>query len=285
MGVIFAIVLFILLLMVGITGIIAGIIGLVICRKKRKTGNPIPKVLTVVFAVVLSIGIVITLIPIGFFSFIVYINSMPPDGFVETAIVIEEDGYQDTRFTADGVVYEVLDFEVYDTEAISNPIFTYKTDGFLNGSQCGNYYAIENSQGFNLVSNEFGLLFCPVEERESVIAYYTDIDNLCGYYDDWNKREFKLSDQEMETVRDFLNTDTSLLHQEQVVLDDAEQFEIKLVCKEGLVNVESYWFLILNGELYYVYESDFAEEDGLQYTLFELPNAVADALFTIHQKN
>ena len=284
MGAIAAIVFFVFLLIAGTIGIIAGIIGLIIGCKKRKKGNQIPKVLTVVFAVVLSIGIIITLIPVGFFTFIVIVNSMLPDGFVETEVVIDENGYQDTRFTADGVVYEVLDFQVYDSNAISNPIFTYKTAGFLNGSQCGNYYVINNNQDFNLVSDEFGLLFCPVEERERVITYYTDIDNLDGYYDDWEGREFKLSDDEKEAIQYFGDLDISLLHQEQIVLEDAEEFEIKLVCKENLIYVESHCFLIFNNELYYVYDSDFAEDDGLQYTLIKLPDAVSEPLLNIHQR-
>ena len=284
MGAIAAIVFFVFLLIVGTIGIISGIIGLIIGCKKRKNGKPISKVLIVVFTVVLSISILITLIPVGFFSFIVMVNTMPPDGFVETEIVIDENGYQDTRFTADGVVYEVLDFQVYDTDSIFNPIFTYKKAGFLNGSQCGNYYAIHNNQGFHLVSDAFGLLFCPVEERERVIAYYTDIANLEGYYDDWNGREFKLSDKEAESVRDFWEMDIDLLHQEQIVLEDAEEFEIKLVCKENLIYVESHWFLIFNDELYYVYDSDFAEEGGLQYTLIRLPDALSETLLNIHQR-
>lgn len=285
MGAIAAIVFFAFLLIAGTVGIIAGIVGLIIGCKKRKNGNPIPKVLTAVFAVVLSISIIITLIPVGFFSFIVIVNEMPPDGFVETEIVIEENGYQDTRFTADGVIYEVLDFQVYDTDAISNPIFTYKTDGFLNGSQCGNYYFINNNQGFNLVSDEFGLLFCPIEETESVIAYYTDIANLDGYYDNWEGQELKLSGDKKEAIRYFLNLDISSLHQEQIILEDAEEFEIKLVCKENLIYVESHWFLILNDVLYYVCDSDFAEDDGLQYTLIKLPDAVSEPLLNIHRRS
>ena len=284
MGVIAAIVFFVFLLMVGTIGIISGIIGLIIGCQKRKNGKPISKVLIVLFTIVLSISVLITLIPVGFFSFIVIVNTMLPDGFVETEIVIDENGYQDTRFTADGVVYEVLDFQVYDTDSIFTPVFTYKTAGFLNGSQCGNYYAINNNQDFNLVGDKYGLLFCPIEERDRVIAYYTDIANLDGYYDDWNGSKFKLSDKETESVRDFLEIDIGLLHQEQIVLENAEKFEIKLVCKENLVYVESHWFLIFNDELYYVYDSDFAEDDGLQYTLINLPDAVSEPLLNIHQR-
>ena len=109
MGALFAIVFFLILLAIGIIGIVAGIIGLIIGGKRRKAGKTFSPVLSVIFSVILSIGFMITLIPVGFFSFIVIVNSVPPDGFVETEIVIEENGYQDTRFTAAGIVYEVLD--------------------------------------------------------------------------------------------------------------------------------------------------------------------------------
>lgn len=283
MGVIFAIIFFLSLLVIGIIGIIAGIIGLIIGIKRKKAGKPLAKVLIVIFAIVLSIGIVTALIPVGFFTFIVIINSAPPDNFVKTDIVIEEDGYQDTRFTADGVVYEVLDFYVNNTDAISNPIFTYKTAGFLNGSQCGNYYAIDNSQGFHLVSDNFGLLFSPIDEKELVIEHYTDLANLCGYYDNWNGYERKFSDDENQVIQDFLIIDIPSLHQEKIILENAEDFEIKLVCKEELVYVESYWFLVLNNKLYYVYDTDFADDSGIEYTLIELPTEIAHALLNIHK--
>ena len=200
MGALFAILFLGFLFVIGVIGIAVGVVGLIVCGKRKKAGELSGRILTVVFAIVLSIGFVIALIPVGFFSLIVIVNSVPLDGFVETDIVIEENGYQDTRFTADGVVYEVLDFQIYDSDAISEPIFTYKTAGFLKGSQCGNYYAVENYQGFNLVSDEFGLLFSPIEERERIIAYYTDLENLCGYYDDWDDREFKLSDDDAGAI-------------------------------------------------------------------------------------
>ncbi len=227
MGAVFAIMFFLFLLGGGAAVILAGMVGLIISGKRKKKGIPLPKGFTAVFAVLLSVGIAVTLIPIGFFGFIVMVNTTPPDGFVETDIVIEENGYQDTRFTAGGIVYEVLEFQVYDLDAISNPVFTYKTKGFLNGAQCGNYYAIDNDQGFNLVSDEFGSLFCPVEEKETVIAYYTDDANLNGYYMDWDRYEYghelRLSDRENSVIRDFRNTDLTSLHQEKMMLPDGAE--------------------------------------------------------------
>lgn len=285
MGALFAAVFFLVLAVIGILGAVAGIVGLVIGIKKQTSGDPFGKVLTIVFAVVLSLGIIITLIPMGFFSFIVIVNTVPPDGFVETAIVIEEDGYQDTQFTADGVVYECLGFTMYDTNAVGDPVFTYKTAGFLNGSQCGNYYAVENNQGFDLVSDEFGALFSPVGERERVIAYYTDFANLHAYYDDWDGREVKLSDDANEVVQRFvatLDSNTVPSDLEYRELEYADEFEVKFICKEDLVYADAYWFLALDDTLYYVYHSDFTEGDSMAYHLLHVPSEVAQALLEIH---
>lgn len=282
MGTLFAIAFFLILLGVGLITLIISIVGLVIGKKRRKAQKPFSAILTAVFTVILFLGVALTTLPVGFFSFIAIVNSIPPEGFVETEIVIEENGYQDTKFTADGVVYEVLDFVLCDNEYASTPIFTYKTSGFLNGSQCGNYYAIENSQNFRLVSDEHGLLFAPTEEKERVIAYYTNMENLCVYYDNWNEREFKLSEEEATMVCDFLKLDMSLLKQERVALTETEEFNIKLVCKEDLVFVNSYWFLSLNGTIYYVRSSDYANDDRIEYMLIELPPELADTMTDIH---
>lgn len=278
MGAIFASVFFMILLAIGLVGIVAGTVGLVIRGQRRKAGKTFPTALTAACAVVLSIGIVTAMISTGFVSFIVIVNSTPPEGFVETEIVIEEDGYQDTRFTADGVVYEVLDLEVHDASAISTPIFTYKTKGFLNRSQCGNYYAIENSQGFRLVSNQWGTLFAPTEEKERILAYYTNVENLCAYYDDWNGREFKLSDGDTKALYKFVEEDLRALPKTQLISEDEETFQIKLVCKEGKVRMAWHCFLHVNGEVYYVSETDFIEGEGFQYTVLALPDEVAEAL-------
>ena len=207
---------------------------------------------------------------------------MPPGDFVKTEIEIEENGYQDTRFTADGVVYEALDFFVCDEDKINDPIFYYETKGFLNGALCGNYYAIENSHGFHLVSDGGGLLFCPVDEKAQVIAYYTDTDNLCGYYDDFEGRSFGLFDDEMGSIYDFLDDKIEYLPEKEIVLDEVEQFEIKLVCEENLVYVKSHWFLILNGDLYYIEELEFEDDDGMEYTLILLPDEISQPLLDIH---
>ncbi len=283
MGVIFGILFLVILFLTGLAGIVAGIIGLVISFKRKKAEKPFPKFLTVIFAVILASGILTTIIPVSSLSLLVLMNTLPPEDFVETDIVIEEDGYQDTRFIADGVVYEVLDLRLYDSHAACNPIFSYKTKGFLNGSQCGNYYDIENRQGFNLVSDAYGALFSPVEEKERITEYYANPQNLYGYYDDFDGCEFKLSDEESEAVKGLMTLDITSLPQETIISEEAEEFTIIISCNDGLVYVESYWFLALDGEIYYVESSMLADNGGFEYTLTGLPEEVSSTLFEIHK--
>ena len=47
---------------------------------------------------------------------------MPPEDYVETKITVEENGYQDERFTADGKVYEVIDLYVNNEDTITSKL-------------------------------------------------------------------------------------------------------------------------------------------------------------------
>jgi hypothetical protein len=178
---------------------------------------------------------------------------------------------------------------VYDQDAISTPVFTYKTKGFLNAARCGNYYAIENNQGFNLISDKFGQLFCPVGEKEMVIAYYTDNANLNGYYMDWDRYEYgqelRLSDYENNVIRDFRAMDLTSLTQESLILpDDTELFEISMICKEELVYAESHLFVVVNDTLYYAYDTEVTDKMQIVHKIIELPAGMTDALLAIHKK-
>ena len=271
---------FVLLLFLGLGGFIVGLIGVIIASSRKKRGEPCPTSVLVAFSVVLVVGMSMAAISTGFFSHVVWLNTMPPDSYVETDIVIEENGYQDTRFTADGVVYEVLDFEVYE---VGDPVFSYQTEGFWNASQCGNYYVVENEQGFDLVTDGCGLLFCPIDQKDAVVAYYTDTANLVAYYEDWD-REFKLLDEEYKNALKVLELDTDALPLTRITMDEANTFEIEFVCQDGVVVVANFSFLVLDGGLYYVHSFDFAEysDDGIVYMLGELPSDIQEDLLSIY---
>lgn len=283
MAAIFAVVFLLGLLTTGIVAILAGIIGILIFRRMRKKGKPVGKALTVISAIVLGVGCLMTVIPGGFFAFIVYVNSVPPEGFVETGIVIVENGFQDTRFTADGVVYEVLDLKLHDSDCNSTPVFTYKESGFLNRSQWGNYYLIENAQGFSLVRDNYtNNLYCPIEEREDVIDYYTNDANIDWYYDDWNGTEFQLADSRINPMEAFLTLDLTLFETIRMDSQNGDSFEIQAVSKDEIVLVESYWFVDWQDSLYYIVDTEDYDE-GFVYILIELSGDIEQSLLSLHR--
>lgn len=290
MGASIVILFLIWLLQAGAVGIVCGIIGLVVVGKKRRAGTPVPNVLNVIFSIVLSMGIAIIMIPAVFFSYIVVENVVdgivPPEDFVQTDIEIDEIGFQEKRFTANGVVYEVLDLSLtYETDVEEQPVFTYKEDGLFGASQYGNYYSVKNSQGFDLVSDGCGTLFCPVTEKERVIEYYTDISRCNAYYDDWDGRYYRLTDGEKQSVSELLDTDTKELPQKTVVLEEADEFEISFISEDRFIYVKDYSFLVLDGELYCVSEYEYEDDYNCKYTMNKLPDKIAQALLAIHDKN
>lgn len=282
MGAIAGIIFFVILLIIGIIGILSGIIGLIVCRKRKNENSSFGKILTAVFAVMLCISIGITLLPVGFFSFIILVNTLPPDGFVETDIVIDENGYQDTRFTAYGIVYEVTDYYVSDTEIEPVPIFTYKTSGFMNGSQCGNYYKLEASGNFDLVCDEYGNVFCPANKKNELIKYYSSPENHTAYYDDLSGVRKELSETDYNALQSFLKNDLNSLKSQSMVADDSEQFVIDITGKDGIICTESHWFVIISAKVYYEKSSFWGENDRVEYDLVELPKGLSDALISIH---
>ncbi len=288
MGASIVLIFFILLLEIGTAAIVCGIIGLVILNKKRRAGTPLPKVLGVIFPIVLSIGIATAAIPVTFLSYLVadgiMYSVMESEDFVQTDITIDEVGYQDEKFTANGVVYEVLDFTLtFEEDIASEPVFTYKGDGLFSASECGNYYSVENEQGFDLVSDGCETLFCPTTEKERVIEYYTDITRLNVYYDDWGECRYKLSSDEKQVVQKLLDTDIESLPEEKIVLEDAEEFGIEVVSRDKLLYVKNYEFLIFNKKLYAVTDYEYMDDYDCKYTMRKLPDDIADKILAIHQ--
>lgn len=171
MGAVFFVGFMVLILGGGLAAAIGGGVGLAVLRTRQPRYK---KLLTGLLMALLIGGIVIAMLPVGFFGFILWVNATPPEDFVETQIVIEENGYQTERFTADGVVYQSLELiPNYDIcKENSAPVFCYKTPGFWNRAQWGNYYTLENDAGFDLIWSPYGGLFCPADQADAVLAHY-----------------------------------------------------------------------------------------------------------------
>lgn len=288
------IILFAALAALGIAGVTCGLIGRKAATDKQKqshkrkskkspAGQTAPR--ATVFAVLAAVSGIVTLISGGYCGYIVYIHAVPDADYVKTDIVIAENGYQDERFTADGVVYEVLPLPANDLvcEQLATPIFTYKTEGFLNGYLTGNYYSIENSKGFTLVWNGVDNLFAPAEERDAILSYYFGEAMEWNYYDyanaDWDAdpQGVALSEEAAGAMQAYLTLDTDSLATETVIPEAYETIAIEADSSDGIVAYD-FWFVVMEGKVYVQLGSATTEDQREELTLAPLPDEISAPL-------
>lgn len=269
MGAISGLIFIIWILVLGLNGIGFSIAGIIVFSIFSRKGKRFAKPLKIVSIVLLIVSSLITVVPVGFFGIIVAMNVLPPEDYVETDVVIEENGYQDVRFTADGKVYEVLYLYVDSEDYIGKPIFSYKTSGILNGSQCGNYYLVENPNNYNLVCDWAGLLFAPVDEKKEVLEYYLSLENLDYYFVYGMEQKVLIDDSFGSELSLFLSEDLSNKETTTFILETADTYEIETISKDGLIHISTHSFLCLNNSVYYIYESSF-EDSKIKYTVIPL---------------
>lgn len=170
MGVVFFVIALLAMLVGGAGLLILGIVLRKALKKRARAGGRWARFIRGLAVPAIIFGLIGVILPLIYFGFILYESATPPDDFVETAIVIEEEGYQDERFTADGVTYLRLPFN--DAVQHGEPVFAYKEKGWYTASQWGNYYRIENGVGCDLVSNRYSGLFCPEDQYDRVVEAY-----------------------------------------------------------------------------------------------------------------
>lgn len=262
---------------------IVSAVCLAIFSQKKYADMKYRKPLRVILTIVLVGSIIVAIIPIGFFSFIVYVNSAPPKDYVETAIVIEEDGYQDKRFTADGVVYEVLDLEAnYEVcEELATPVFSYQTSGFLNGSQCGNYYEIENSHGFNLIWDGESLLFCPKDQKREVQSYYEKEDASGWFCYDYEEKQYQLTDDMKEVLEALSVYDIDNLAETELFLDELREIDIMQTSSDRIVLKDFYYLIIVDKDVYLLFETFFNEDEVFECKAVKLPEEIGNPLLQL----
>lgn len=103
-----------------------------------------------------------------------------------------------------------------------------------------------------------------------------------GYYDNWENQKFKITQDEKQTVQNFLNMDIDSWPQHKVTVEEAQEFRIEIVCKDGIVFVESRSFVSFDQRVYYIREACYSE-NVVEYTLIELPPEIEAVLLQIHQ--
>ncbi len=278
MGIAFALLFALCFLVVGALMAILGIIGVIICIRRIKSGKPRKKISiigTVFSALSMAVGTVLILIPLSYFGFIVWVNTTPPEDYVKTDIMIEEDGYQSDKFTANGVVYKSLELYIDGEIRGFKPVFSYETSGFLNGSQCGNYYEVENPKDFPLFCDDGGKLFVPQNEYKKISQYYHNKDNYCGYLYDSNGNKKYLDDASVTQITDYVDENQAT---KTIIINHNNEIDLHIVSKDGIVYMDFHSFIIHKDSLYCVCISEYLGNNNTKYTVLEIPRELAEPI-------
>ena len=203
---IFVIVILAVILLAGVSALVGGIVGL--CLLRRKTFSNKGLVIGLLIALIV-VGAILLLLPVGVGAYIMWTNFLLDVSTPETNIVIEEEGYPGETFTADGVVYEMLpiypDFDYCFDH--SEPVFTYIWQGVLGQNYPGTLSRVENPQNFDLIWNDCDTLYCPAQQVDEVMAYYSSQQDIQWTYfstswledDDWDSLD--VTEADLETIQ------------------------------------------------------------------------------------
>lgn len=272
MGAVAFIVFMLIVLGFGLVVLLVGLIGTILSAvHKRNT-------LCAVMVVLLVIGSIITVIPIGISALILYPNTIVPGDFEDTGIIIEGNPFRDGYFAAEGVRYYELDLCANDEVCaqIATPVFSYKPEGIMNRSQWTNLYRIKNSQGFDLVWSPYGRLYCPENQVNIITNYYSTCSHSWSCYVDG--RKISLSPTSI-TALDIYNAQTS--SEPTVPIPSPIMLEAYVDCysSDGIIYLDYIDFVVTKNGLYEATVIDLDSETYEPiYEGWRVPDALAAPL-------
>lgn len=294
MNLLISIIILTVLTLAGIAGVIGGLIGRKAVlqkqaqgqKRKSKKGSSAQTAPGASRFTVLAIGSGLLALIFGIWGGYLFLtHALPRSGYVKTDIVIEEAGYQNERFTANGVVYEALPLNVNEKvcSTLADAVFTYKTPGLLNGYLTGNYYRIENSEGFDLIWNGLDVLFAPVEEKDKILSYYNGEAMEWKYFDyasvEWDEEPqgVALSEEASAAMQAYLKLDKASLPTEKVIPETYTTIAIESYSKDGIVSFDL-WFVVWEGKVYLQLDSATTNDQREELTLAALPDEISAPL-------
>ena len=257
--------------------IVASIVCFCIGKKRVRENKSFPKLLRIFSTVGLIYGIAEIVTPFLILGFISFANHVLVEPEEHADVLIEERGYrEDECFKVGTKKYEVLELSLYSEDALGDePVFSYREHYFMTGYEYTNYYAVENGRYFDIVSDG-SRLFCPVDQKERVLEYYSDAENLMIHFKKWDGAQYRSS--YYKAVQPFLSLDTDSLPEKKITvdnMDDVESASVTLVCNQDLIMVDKFYFVRIDGELYYKDGSKYDyDTKTYEYTLRELPELV-----------
>ena len=225
---------------------IAGIVLSSIAKNKgKKHGKPLLAV-SIIMVVISSVMLIS--------GSVFYIRErialdFPEETSPKTDIIIEERGYQENTFTVNGVVYERVEIDnlvVIGGEELSGPIFSYK-ETFLFFDRWDTYDKLEN--GFNIVVGKASDIFCPVDEKEAVIEYYSD-DNNYEWYFDYNNYYNDLNDECQKALNELLEIKRSNPDTVRINTTEYNEYYFEQLSKDNLFFKDEIEIFSHNGKYY-----------------------------------
>lgn len=291
MGVVFALgflvffVIIIVVLIIGIILISLGLTGTITTSVLKRKGKQIKKPIRVLSITSLISGIVILIPIVALFTYCFVSYLTPPADYVETPLVIEENGRQEYEFTVEGVKYKrirlLYNFEI-DTKVA---VFSWKTKGWINSGLVGNYYEFKNNSIFYFVMDEDNNLFCKESEYDEIIEYYEDLNNfnttlkVCHYLTGETKPIV------VNEVIDELNKNTGnkigqiTISNVDEIKDNKYEVVFSLLSKDNFVEKYFYYDVIKTDDYYYLTNRSYNEETTkITYDLEEIPSKIYDLI-------
>lgn len=250
MGAVFFLVVMAILLGIGAVCLVLAIIFLVAFLAWKKKGQR-RKGLLIPMIIFFVAGGLIALVPLSYGAIIIGMNATLPEDYVKTGIVIEENGYQDERFTADGVVYQAVPDISWDSyhenDLTLTAVFTYKEKGFMHRHEWGNYYSLANSHGFTMIVSHHGdQVFAPVAQVDEIRDWYLDKEAIQWFEGHWdvNSMAFTRVPDDLEASLNAYHASRPLDQEghDLVVAQDARTLEFFAMSADGIIFYVNYSF-------------------------------------------
>ena len=283
---IFVIVILAVILLAGVAALVGGIVGL--CLLRRKTFSNKGLVIGLLIALIV-VGAILLLLPVGVVGYVMWTNFLLDVSTPETNIVIEEEGYPGETFTADGVMYEMLpvypDFDYCFDH--SEPVFGYTWQGVLGQNYPGTLSRVENPQNFDLIWNDCDTMYCPAQQVDEVMAYYSSQQDIQWTYfstswleyDDWDS--IYVSEDHLETVQTLTEVWCSPVEPVKVTHDTTELW-ITAYLDDNVISEMDFTVALTENEAYLVRREETVPTDTLD-ELVQYGIPLADELFPVFE--
>lgn len=151
---------------------------------------------TVLAGTFLGLGAAICALPVGYWLFLRAANSSMDKGYVNTGKFVDG-GFQDGTFVVDGVTYERLEVARCGLCPKGKAVFSWDSstawDRFFGYYNRGNYFAIENVPGLDLICDDgiYDRLWCRSDQLAQAQVWYGDDANYQWYLYNYDYDEGK----------------------------------------------------------------------------------------------